>query len=99
MPFGLRNGPAVFQRLMDQLLHQDKDFSQVYIDDIAIFSSSWEDHCRDISVILTRLRGAGLTANVNKCQWGQTRCEFLGHNGWRRQSESCRVESQGSQRV
>ena len=44
MPFGLRNGPAVFQRLLDNLLHRDKDISQVYIDDIAVFSTSWEDH-------------------------------------------------------
>ena len=29
--------------------------------------------------MLDRLRQAGLTANVQKCQWGQTRCEFLGH--------------------
>ena len=79
MPFGLRNGPAVFQRLMDRILHSDKDMSQVYIDDIAIFSSSWEEHCSHIARVLDRLRKAGLTANVSKCQWGQTRCEFLGH--------------------
>ena len=79
MPFGLRNGPAVFQRLMDQLLHQDKDISVVYIDDIAIFSSTWEAHCKDISRILGRLSSAGLTANLKKCVWGQTHCEFLGH--------------------
>ena len=79
MPFGLRNGPAVFQRMMDRVLHQDKDISQVYIDDIAIFSLTWDDHCTHISRVLERLRGAGLTANVSKCQWGQTQCTFLGH--------------------
>ena len=79
MPFGLRNGPAVFQRMMDGLLHQDKEMSQVYIDDIAVFSSTWEEHCGHIARVLSRLRKAGLTANVKKCQWGQTKCEFLGH--------------------
>ena len=79
MPFGLRNGPAVFQRLMDQLLHEDKEVAQVYIDDIAIFSDSWEAHCRDIDRVLGRLKRAGLTANTSKCRWGQTKCEFLGH--------------------
>ena len=79
MPFGLRNGPAVFQRLMDQILDQDKDAAVVYIDDIAIFSPTWEAHCQDIDRVLGRLRGAGLTANVKKCMWGQTHCEFLGH--------------------
>ena len=79
MPFGVRNGPATFQRLMDRLLHQDLDISRVYIDDIAVFSSSWDAHCKDIARVLGRLRQAGLTANVAKCQWGQTACEFLGH--------------------
>ena len=79
MPFGLRNGPAVFQRLMDRLLHDNLDFARVYIDDIAIFSSTWEEHCSHIDLVLGRLRKAGLTANEKKCQWGQTKCEFLGH--------------------
>ena len=39
MPFGLRNGPAIFQRLMDSIL--EKEICQVYIDDIAIFSETW----------------------------------------------------------
>ena len=79
MPFGVRNGPATFQRLMDRLLHQDLDIARVYIDDIAVFSSSWETHCRDLARVLGRLRQAGLTANLSKCQFGQTSCEFLGH--------------------
>ena len=79
MPFGLRNGPAIFQRLMDGILHQEKEICQVYIDDIAIFSQCWRDHCAHIARVLSRLRGAGLTANVNKCQFGHTSCEFLGH--------------------
>ena len=79
MPFGLRNAPAVFQRMMDQVLSRDRDVSAVYIDDIAIFSTNWSDHCKDISKILGRLKEAGLTANLSKCAWGQTHCEFLGH--------------------
>ena len=79
MPFGLRNGPAVFQRLMDSILHRDKEYSQVYIDDIAVFSTTWEEHCHHIGVVLSRLQEAGLTANVSKCQWAQTQVEFLGH--------------------
>ena len=79
MPFGLRNGPAVFQRLMDRVLDQDKHFSQVYIDDIVVFSESWDQHCDHISQVLSRLSDAGLTANVSKCEWGQTQIELLGH--------------------
>ena len=79
MPFGLRNGPAVFQRLMDKILHQDLDYCRVYIDDIVVFSQSWEQHCQHLSRVLERLKTAGLTANRSKCQWGKQKFEFLGH--------------------
>ena len=79
MPFGLRNGPAAFQRLMDVVLHRDLDWANVYIDDIVVFSQTWEDHCLHVERVLQRLSEAGLTANSRKCQWGQTQCEFLGH--------------------
>ena len=79
MPFGLRNGPAVFQWMMDRVLHRDQDVSQVYIDDIAVYSTTWEEHCEHIGRVLERLRGAGLTVNTKKCQWEQTHIEFLGH--------------------
>ena len=44
MPFGLKNAPAVFQLLMEKALVSCKDFSAVYIDDIIIFSSCWDEH-------------------------------------------------------
>ena len=55
MPFGLRNGPAVFQWLIDKLLCVDQAISRVYIDDIAVFSSNWEKHCAHIAIVLGRL--------------------------------------------
>ena len=79
MPFGLRNGPAVFQRMMDKILHQDLEHCRVYIDDIVVFSQSWEQHCQHLKSVLERLRAAGLSANRSKCQWGKKRFEFLGH--------------------
>ena len=60
-------------------MHQDKNISQVYIDDIVIFSSTWVEHCAHIDLVLGRLKSAGLTANAKKCQWGLTEVEFLGH--------------------
>ena len=74
-----RNGPAVFQRMMDRVLHRDQDVSQVYIDDIAVYSMTWEEHCEHIGRVLEWLRGAGVMVNMKKCQWGQTHVEFLGH--------------------
>ena len=43
MPFGVKNGPAVFQRL---ILRGCKSSSEAYIDDVAVYSHTWEDHCQ-----------------------------------------------------
>ena len=44
MPFGLQGAPATFQRLMDQVLRGVGDFAAAYLDDIVIFSETWEDN-------------------------------------------------------
>ena len=49
------------------------------MDDLNIYSSSWEEHVQHVRQVLLCLRGAGLTANPAKCHWGGTRMEFLGH--------------------
>ena len=65
MPFGLTNAPAVFQRLMQQVLmglnpEEGLDFVSVYIDDILIFSETLEDHLQHLERVIERLEVAGL---------------------------------------
>lgn len=79
MPFGLRNAPATFQRLMHTALADMCSFANSYIDDIIIFSTSWEDHLAHIDRVLTRLQEYGLTAKPTKCQWGSAALTYLGH--------------------
>ena len=79
MPFGLRNAPASFQRMMDTVLDDIQDFSGTYMEDIIIFSQTWEDHVAHIKCVLDRLRKAGLTSKPAKCQWGSVSLTFLGH--------------------
>ena len=76
MPFGLKNAPTTFQRLMDIVLKGTTDFCQWYIDDISIFSLTWDTH---ILTVLTRLQSSGLTLQLPKCLFGAKTCEFLGH--------------------
>lgn len=77
MPFGLRNAPATFQRLMDNLL---QDCKAVFIDDVAIYSSNWVDHIRHIRLVLDKFQAEGLTIQPAKSQLGVKSCSFLGHN-------------------
>jgi len=79
MPFGVKNAPAVFQELMQNLFRDDSEYYSPYMDDVVIFSNSWSEHVEHIDQVLTKLRSAGLTANPAKCRWGGKTVGFLGH--------------------
>jgi hypothetical protein len=78
MPFGLTNAAQAFQRLMDAVA-QDLDFIFIYLDDILIFSRSRKAHHDHLRQLLRRLQDHGLVINVDKCHFGQTTIDFLGH--------------------
>ena len=85
MPFGLVGAPAVFQRLMNNVLADVSAFSTAYLDDVSIFSNSWKDHLVHLDEVLSRLERAGLTAKASKCRLGCQECQYLGHvigEGW-----------------
>ena len=44
-----------------------------------VFSASWEEHLTHVRDILTRLRAAGLTANIDKCIFASDDIVVLGH--------------------
>lgn len=80
LPFGLCNAPATFQRLMnDVLMPYLDDFCIVYLDDIAIYSASPEEHLVHLEKVLTKLREHKLVAKLSKCEFGVDSMEFLGH--------------------
>lgn len=80
MPFGLCNAPATYQRAMDTLF-SDLLWKTVlvYIDDIIIMSESWDQHCKDVKIVLQRIHDAGLLLKLEKCKFGVTSVEYLGH--------------------
>ena len=79
MPFGLTNAPATFQRLMDAVLAGVKwQCCLVYLDDIIIFSQSFDKHLRDIRKVFDRIKGANLTVKGSKCKFAMRKCNFLG---------------------
>lgn len=81
MPFGLKNAPATFQRLMTQdvLVGYLRHFALVYLDDIIVFSNSLEEHLYHLRLVFERLREHRLYLSSNKCVFGKTSLEYLGH--------------------
>jgi len=49
------------------------------MNDLIMFSGNWNAHVQHVRQVLSKLRTAGLTANLAKCHWGGTKMEFLGH--------------------
>ena len=79
MPFGLRNGPSIFQRLMQGILAPYLWlFTLVYIDDIVVFSKSWEEHLNHLDLVLGAIAKAGVTLSPTKCFIGYSSILLLG---------------------
>ena len=78
MPFGLRNAPSIFQRVMEIVLKECYLFSAPYIDDVVVFSVDGKEHGAHLREVLQALRNHGLTVNIDKCAFGKEQVEYLG---------------------
>ncbi|UYV67068.1 K02A2.6-like [Cordylochernes scorpioides] len=80
LPFGLCNGPATFERLMDNILRTHKwKICLCYLDDVIVFSEDLPSHLTRLKTILGCLRKAGLTLNISKCRFAYEELLLLGH--------------------
>ncbi|KAL6417766.1 hypothetical protein ACFW04_014363 [Cataglyphis niger] len=80
MPFGLKNAPATFQRLMDQVLSglQGNELF-VYLDDIVLYASSLKEHEVKFNKLAERLKKANLKLQPDKCEFLRKEVGYLGH--------------------
>lgn len=65
--------------MVDQLLDGLQDYACAYLDDIEIYSDTWEEHLLHLGTVLDRIRTAGLTLNPEKCSIGMFEVQYLGH--------------------
>ena len=80
LSFGLTNAPASFQLFMQRVFDGIvNDYVYLFLDDILIVSSSWEEHLAHLREVFERLRRAGLKLKPNKCRIAVREAKYLGH--------------------
>ena len=69
MPFGLKSAGNTFVRAMNIVLKPVRDFTEPFIDDMAVCSMHWPDHLSHLDKYLYTVRTAGITLNLEKCSF------------------------------
>ena len=80
MPYGVTGGPATFQIVMNLILAPLlRKCVVVFIDDILIYSKSWEDHLLHIQEVLSILQQNSFHVKMSKCLFAKQQLSYLGH--------------------
>ncbi len=81
MPFGYKNAPAIFQRILSGIIKRREldSFCVNYIDDILIFSKSFEEHVAHIEKLIIAIQEEGFRLKFTKCEFAKDRVTYLGH--------------------
>lgn len=77
----IEDGPAIFQRILSNIIRKHKlpDFTVNYIDDILIFSKSFEEHVDHLSQLLEAIMKEGFRLKLSKCTFALDSIQYLGH--------------------
>ncbi|HEY9759020.1 MAG TPA: RNase H-like domain-containing protein, partial [Oculatellaceae cyanobacterium] len=80
LPFGVCNGPSLFQRTMDSVLAGVKISKCLcYLDDIIVFGRTWQEHMENLEEVFKRLSSYDLVLGAKKCHFAKKEVHFLGH--------------------
>ena len=79
LPMGLKNSPPTFQKVMTDALKPCRAFSLVYLDDIVIFSSSFDEHITHLEQVFHALQAKHIVLNPPKCVLAKPEINYLGH--------------------
>jgi hypothetical protein len=80
MLFGLCNAPTTCMRVTNDVFRTFlDDFLILYLDDILIFSGTWDEHVRHVKKVLDTLQREKFYVKFSKCELGKTTLVYLGH--------------------
>lgn len=80
MPFGLKNAPATFQRIIDKFRSSlPSILILAYLDDIIICSQNFASHIKDLDMVFKKLKFIGFHLNKDKCFFAKPEVKYLGH--------------------
>jgi len=81
LPFGLKTSPAIFQRILSNIIRRNNlnTFCINYIDDILIFSKSFEEHMEHLEKLLKAINKEGFRLKFTKCNFAKNEVKYLGH--------------------
>ncbi len=81
LPQGITNGPATFQRVINHVLGPARwKYALAYIDDVIIYSNTFDEHLSHLTEICQTLRNARFRLNPEKCEIARTQTDYLGHH-------------------
>ena len=78
MSFGLVNAGATYERMMRKLLSGMQGVAN-YVDDVIVYSSTWDEHMYSLRELFSRVKKASLTVKPSKCRVACTQVDFVGH--------------------
>lgn len=80
LPMGLKVSPQAWQSCVDSIFFEELyKFFLIYIDDGLVFSKTFDDHVKQLDIILTMAKAANLSLSVKKCRCGYQEIKLLGH--------------------
>ena len=79
LSMGPQNAPAAFQKTMYRVLKPCRNFCQVYLDDIIIYSKTFDEHISHLRLTFEILANARLVLNASKCELAVQKVVVLSH--------------------
>ncbi|MBW0590805.1 hypothetical protein O181_130520 [Austropuccinia psidii MF-1] len=80
MPFGIKNAPSHFQKIMNKIFPEElsEGWLIIYIDDIIVCSKTWEEHMYRLSRALMKIQSVNMKVSLKQCHFGFKELKALG---------------------